>query len=344
MKHGKTHRLVALTAALLAAQAAHAAPSATSVDLSNYTLTGTYALPSAPSAANRLADEASAVTFNRDTGTLFVVGDGGTAIVQISKTGQLINSMSLASGSSPQDTAFYDPEGLAYIGGGQFVLTEERYRIANRFTYTAGSTLQYSGATRAALATSLGNGNTGTEGITYDPLTNGFIAINQRAGNGGSLQRIYQTGIDFTNGTVSNGGATTANPAALFNVANLGLAELSDVFALSNVSNYAGQPRASNILIVSLSGDVKEFSRSGSLLSSLTVPGLSQAQVEGITMDDLGNLYIVGERNIQGVEHQPTMFVYTPAPVPEPETYAMMLGGLAIVGAFVRRRNRFVKM
>ena len=344
MKHGKTHRLIALTAALLAAQAAHAAPSATSVDLSTYTLTGTYALPSAPSATNRLAEEASAVTFNRDTGTLFVVGDGGTAIVQISKTGQLINSMSLASGSSPQGTAFYDPEGLAYIGGGQFVLTEERYRIANRFTYVAGSTLQYSGATRAALASSLGTGNTGTEGITYDPLTNGFIAINQRAGNGGSLQRIYQTGINFSNGTVTNGGATTANPAALFDAAYLGLADLSDVFALSNVSNYAGQSRASNILIVSLSGDVKEFSRSGSLLSSLRVPGLSGPQVEGITMDDAGNIYIVGElgSGVQG--NQPTMFVYAPAPVPEPETYAMMLGGLAIVGAVVRRRNRFAKM
>ena len=170
-------------------------------------------------------------------------------------------------------------------------------------------------------------------------MTSGFIAINQRAGNGGSLQRIYQTGINFSNGTVTNGGASVVNPTALFNAANFGLADLSDVFALSNVSGYAGQARESNILVVSLSGDVKEFSRSGSLLSSLKIPGLTASQAEGITMDDAGNLYVVGEQGSGPNLNQSTMFVYSPGPVPEPETYAMMLGGLAIVGAVVRRRK-----
>jgi uncharacterized protein YjiK len=48
-----------------------------------------------------------------DTDTLFVVGDGSTSIVQVTKTGQLIDSMTLAPGSSPQGTEFYDTEGLA---------------------------------------------------------------------------------------------------------------------------------------------------------------------------------------------------------------------------------------
>lgn len=33
-----------------------------------------------------------------------MVGDGGTSVVQVSKTGALIDSMSLATGSSPQGT------------------------------------------------------------------------------------------------------------------------------------------------------------------------------------------------------------------------------------------------
>ena len=58
-----------------------------------------------------LAQEASAVTYDWDTDTLFVVGDGGTSVVQLSKTdGHLINSMTLAPGPSPQGTDFYDTD------------------------------------------------------------------------------------------------------------------------------------------------------------------------------------------------------------------------------------------
>jgi uncharacterized protein YjiK len=42
--------------------------------------------------------------------------------------------MTLAPGTSPQGTEFYDTEGITYVGGGNFVLLEERYRQANLFT------------------------------------------------------------------------------------------------------------------------------------------------------------------------------------------------------------------
>ncbi len=94
-----------------------------------------------------LAQEVSAVTYNWDTDTLFVVGDGGTSIVAgVAKPAQLINSMTLAPGGSPQGTEFYDPEGLTYIGDGQFVMTEERDRQVVQFTYEAGTTLSASDA------------------------------------------------------------------------------------------------------------------------------------------------------------------------------------------------------
>jgi len=104
---------------------------ATSVDLSTYSLSARYALPeptttTAP-ANSLLAQEASAVTWNRDTNTLFVVGDGGTSIVQVDLQGHLINSMTLGQDASkPQGTAYYDPEGLTYVGNGKFILVEER--------------------------------------------------------------------------------------------------------------------------------------------------------------------------------------------------------------------------
>ena len=97
-------------------------------------------------AANSLlAQEASAATYNSDSDTLFVVGDGGTSVVQVTKKGKLINSMTLAPGTSPQGTDFYDTEGITYVGGGKFVLIEERDRQANLFTYVAGGTLHKNG-------------------------------------------------------------------------------------------------------------------------------------------------------------------------------------------------------
>jgi hypothetical protein len=96
------------------------------IDLSRYTRVGRYELPeptrtTAPNNISLLAQEASAVTYDWDTDTLFVVGDGGTSVVQVDKTGKLIDSMTLAKGSSPQGTEFFVPEGLAYVGGGKFV-------------------------------------------------------------------------------------------------------------------------------------------------------------------------------------------------------------------------------
>ena len=75
------------------------------------------------------------MTYNRDTDTLFLIGAGSASVVRVSRTGELIDSMTLALGTSPQGTSFYDTEGITYIGGGQFVIVEERYRQANLFTY-----------------------------------------------------------------------------------------------------------------------------------------------------------------------------------------------------------------
>jgi hypothetical protein len=117
----------------------------TDIDLSRSMRMGRYGLPeptrtAAPS-GNLLAQEASAVTYNREDDCLYVLGDGGTAMVRVSKTGRLLDFMTLAAGNSPQDKIFYDPEGLASIGGGRLVLVEERERQVVQFSYVAGSTL-----------------------------------------------------------------------------------------------------------------------------------------------------------------------------------------------------------
>src|SRR5262249_53779628 len=160
----------------------------TTVDLSRYVRVGRFDLPeptrtTPPDNFSLLAQEASAVTYDWDTDTLFVAGDGGTSIVQVTKTGQLINSMTLAPGNSPQGTEFYDTEGLSYVGGGKFVMTEERYRQVDLFTYVAGTTLQRSDVQTVKLGTTIGN--IGVEGVTYDPFstgaTPGFVLVKEKS-------------------------------------------------------------------------------------------------------------------------------------------------------------------
>jgi predicted extracellular nuclease/uncharacterized protein YjiK/Ca2+-binding RTX toxin-like protein len=287
------------------------------VDLSQYVRVGRYDLPeptrtSAPP-NSVLAQEASAVTYNADTDTLFVVGDGGRAIVQVTKTGQLIDSMTLAPGNSPQGTDFYDTEGLTYIGGGKFVLIEERDRQANLFTYVPGTTLTKSNVQTVKLGTTVGN--IGIEGISYDPLTNGYVAVKEISPEG-----IFQTGIDFAAGTATNGSPTTVNSTDLFNPALAGLADFADVYALSNLSSLGGLSEYGNLLVLSQeSGKIVNIDRTGTISSSLTIaadPGnplsVADQQHEGLTMDKNGFLYVVSENGGGDIDH-PQLWVYAPA-------------------------------
>ena len=188
-----------------------------SVDLSTYVRVGRFDLPeptrTPPPPNSLLAQEASGVTYDWDTDTLFVVGDGGTSVVQVTKTGALIDSMTLAPGGSPQGTEFYDTEGITYVGNGKFVLVEERYRQANLFTYVAGGTLHRADVQTVKLGTTIGN--IGLEGLSYDPLTGGYIFVKEK-----DPESMFQTTIDFTAGTASNGSPPPTSSTDLFQPAH----------------------------------------------------------------------------------------------------------------------------
>lgn len=290
---------------------------AQTVDLSTYVRVGRYDLPeptrTTHPANNLLAQEASGVAYNWDTDTLFIVGDGTTSVTQVSKTGQLIDTMTLAQGSSPQGTEFYDSEGITYIGNGQFVMTEERDRQVVLFTYAAGTTLTRSNTKTVKLGTFVNN--IGTEGLSYDPLTNGYIVLKEISPMG-----IFQTGIDFNAGTATNGSATTDNSINLFDPALLGVSDVADVFALSNLPALSGLPLYNNLLVLSQeNAKVVNVDRNGAISSTLTIvtdPGnplnAPSQQHEGLTMDRNGNLYIVNENGGGDIDH-PQLWVYAPS-------------------------------
>ncbi len=272
------------------------------IDLANYTQTGRYALPTALG-ANLLATEASAVTYNKDTDTLFVAGDGSTAIVQVNKRGQLIDSMTLAAGSSPQGTDFYDVEGLTYVGNGRFVMVEERDRQVNQFTYAANTTLSRAGAKTVKLGTTIGN--IGIEGVGYDPLSGGFIAVKETGPQG-----IFQTSVDFTALTATVGSPTTDNPPNLFDPAKSGLSTFNDVYALSNILTTAATDYSHLLLISGTDGRLVKVDRLGNLQGGSIDVGAA-TQSEGVTMDASRVIYVVNEQG-GGSAVKPELFVYTP--------------------------------
>ncbi len=340
------------TAALLAASCAtaQASTSSTSINLSSYTVSGIYSLDSLNGTSGGISGlEASAVTFAKDRldpftgelGTLFFVGDEGTGVVEISRTGQTLGYMNFdwtGTGSSKHDT-----EGLAYLGNNVLVVTEERLFDAYQFSYVAGGT-----ASLAANSVSIRNdadypspgkiGNSGLEGISYDARDGSYVIIKQE-----SPEDILAGNLSFANG----GG--TASVGTLFNPNLMSLATLSDVQTLSPVDSLAGTAAADNLLVLSLgSRQLVEVTRSGDVLSAYDLSSLLNSTggdfnaLEGVTIDNEGNVYLVAEQ-LQGAGATPTamsQLVVLTAPVPEPETYALMLAGLGLVGVAARRRAR----
>ncbi len=307
-----------LLIAALAASACVSAHAGSALDLSRYRLASSHDLDT----LNDLGLEASAVTYARDRGSLFFVGDEGLGVVEVSLTGATLGTMAFS--AWPATTTHHDAEGLAYLGNGVLVVAEERLQDAFRFSFVKDGSVSLADAPWASISDYAYN-NSGVEGISYDPRDGSFVSVKQL-----NPMEVRAGTLDFAVG----GGSSTM--ALLFDAAPLGLASLSDIQTLSPVDALAGTPMADNLLILSAdSRRLVETDRSGTLLSTLDLSGLTTQAIEGVTVDELGRIYLVAEDSGQGHSR---LFVLTP--VPEPETWGMMLAGLGLVGLAARRRMR----
>lgn len=315
-------RRVARIALAILLGGASLAAGAQSLGLSNYAPQGTYRLD----VLGGRGLEASAVTYARDRGSLFFVGDEGLGVVEISRTGQTLGSMAF---TWPTASTNNDAEGLAYLGNGTLVVVEERLQAAYRFSYTAGGTAALENAPFVKFGTTVGN--IGTEGIAWDARDGSFVTVKQE-----SPQNVLGGALTF--GNPPAGG--TSGLAALFNPAGLGVTTLSDVATLSGVDALAGTAAADHLLILSLSARrLFEVTRTGTVLGSLDLSAVTPQAIEGVTVDENGVLYLVAEDSGFGASQ---LIVY--APIPEPHEYALMLGGLAVLSMAAARRRRSARL
>ncbi|MDD4882721.1 MAG: SdiA-regulated domain-containing protein [Gallionellaceae bacterium] len=328
--------------AAIAAAASVSAQATDSINLGSYTVAGTYALDILNGTSGGISGlEASAVAYARDRGTLFFVGDEGTGVIEISRTGQTLGNMTFDwsnTGSTKHDT-----EGLTYLGGGVLVVGEERLQDAYRFTYATGGS-----ASLAANSVSISNtnvGNNGMEGISFDPRNGSFVTVKQ--GNPSDPvtypEGIYAGTLTFSAGLAGTTGTSTMTQ--LFDPALMGLATLSDVQTLSPVDALAGSAAADNLLVLSLgSKKLIEVNRLGQIMSSYDLSGILPGNaIEGVTIDEKGTIYLVAEQlqdeYAVGITNPRSQLIVLSAPVPEPETYAMMLAGLGLLGVAARHKR-----
>ncbi len=306
--------------ALICAAGVTGASATTSLGLGQYQLSGNHALD----ALGGLGLEASAVTYARDRGTLFFVGDEGGGVVEITRSGQFVSSMAFS--GWPARTSHHDAEGLAYLGAGVLVVGEERLQDAFRFAYVAGGSVDLATAAWASVADYAYN-NVGMEGLSFDPRDGSFVAVKQD-----TPQVLFAGGLSFE--ADADGGTSTmvelANGVSLF-----GLNSLSDVQTLSPVDALAGTAAADHLLILSLdSRRLLEVDRAGAVFGSLDLAPFTAQAIEGVTIDERGVIYLVAEDS-----GTPNSRLLVLSPVPEPATAGLLLGGLGLL-AWRRRTQK----
>ena len=142
----------------------------------------------------------------------------GTSVVQVSKTGAADRLDGAGSG------AFDDTEGITSLGGGQFVLAEERERRVNRFTYAGGGTLTRDAAERQARHDDRQHRHRGRRRRSDQRR---LRASSRSPGRSASSRPT----IDWAAGTATNGSPTTENSTNLFDPALAGVTDFADVFA-----------------------------------------------------------------------------------------------------------------
>lgn len=287
--------------------------------------------------------EASAVAFNWDSRRLMVTNDeeeaDGSSIfgefdLDGNKTANIVIGGCLSLGADQ-----CDPEGLTYIGGGQFVVAEERYQdiaLLNQIG-SSGDTRTYTAYDDAAtISIGASAGNSGLEGIAFNRLTGEYFGVKER-----QPEIVYKiTGADF--------GTETATVSTLFNTDTLGfdLDRLSDIAVLSNTS-FAGFPGSDNLLLLSgRSFRIYEVTQAGELVGTLDLsayrsivdPADEGGKFEGLTLDDMGNLYLVSDDG-DGPNQSYLLKLTFGGAVPEPATWAMLIAGFGVIGGAMRRRK-----
>lgn len=226
-----------------------------------------------------VSDNLSGITYNRDTDSLFAVINNPEQIVELDKAGRVKRHIAL--------NDFVDTEGITYLGQGYFAITQERQRSVSVVKITSESdTLALKDAEQFNLNTPVDN-NAGLEGIAWSPYSGLFVA------NEHSPSEI----IHLPPTLISGLGYDAQNHGNI-------MPKFFKDLPLSDISGLHFAEQAEQLLVLSdESRQLLAIDSQGTIHSAFNLdPGWfgfnrHLEQPEGVTMDDEGIIYVVGEPN-----------------------------------------------
>lgn len=220
------------------------------------------------------SDEASDLTYDPATRTLFAVMGKHPFLAQLSLQGDVLRKIPLEGWSNP--------EGVAALPNGQLAITDERLHTLTQVAVSDTTTrLNYADFPKIDLGASP-NQNKGFEGVAWDPRHDQLLLGQER-------------------------------PAALFGLKRSANGQLaadkyplsSDALDLRNLSAMGIDPRTGNLLLLSADSHVLiEANSEGGPVSFMTLlagmNGLKDTipRAEGVAIDEQGTLYMVSEPNL----------------------------------------------
>ena len=233
-------------------------------------------------AVEGIEDNASGLTYNPRTGTLFTVINDPTKVAELTVEGRLLRLIPLVSAR--------DPEGITHVKDDLFALADEREERIYYIRITP-ETQSIDLATSPHLGLSLDFiDNLGFEGISWDYVGNRMFVTKEKA----PLRVLEISGLS----ALLEGG-----PMRL----QISEWKSSDAFALfmTDLSSLTFHEDTGHMLLLSHESKlVVEYDGAGKPVSIMTLwkgrHGLAQSvpQAEGIAVDDKGNLFVLSEPNL----------------------------------------------
>jgi len=258
------------------------------------TQSGTFTKDFGPTVIAGVDDDFSGITYNEDSETFFAVINGNCEIIELDANGGIIRNIELEhqkndAGNYLDDgnpnNSFDDTEGIVWIGGNDFFVTEEREGRVTKINIPNGATyIPYVG-NYIQLTGPGWNDNQGVEGIGYNPATNELTIVKEWFPIG-----LYKFQIPTS--LPSSVAVTSANAP--------NLTDLSGVHHFANSSAVSNMNINNHFLIVSQEdGKIIEMDEDGNSYGELLLTDITNngGEPEGVTIDKFGNIYVAAEIN-----------------------------------------------
>ncbi len=237
-----------------------------------------YHLEGLPQQLSCVKQNLSGITYNKKTGTLFVITNGPTQIYEISTNGECLRNIEL--------TGFEDTEGIVHLYDSLFAVLEERKRSLDIIQIESKTNqIAVNDIVQSLSLCFDDKDNKGFEGIAYDSEKSSFYIVKEKP----PLQLLKVEGLANKN---------RINISAQQQIIRF------DLF-MEDFSGLHFDFRTRHLLFLSDESKLAaEVSLQGEQISFMDLEkgfsGLNEdiPQAEGITMDDMRNIYVVSEPNL----------------------------------------------